>query len=97
MQCECKLGAGASENHFGAAKFGTSVVLKISGFYTHCQILMYICGIQNPEIYGSTGVLGVHFKVLVRRAPYQVPRIRLSMYVVKYRSMYDILIFTIKN
>ena len=32
MQCECKLGAGASENHFGAAKFGTSVVLKSRGF-----------------------------------------------------------------
>ena len=53
MQGECKLGAGASENHFGAPKFGTSVVLKISGFCTLIQILMYICGIQKPEIYGS--------------------------------------------
>ena len=52
MQGECKLGAGASENHFGVPKFGTSVVLKISGFCTLCQILMYICGVQNPEIYG---------------------------------------------
>ncbi len=58
MQGECKLGAGASENHFGTPKFGTtSVVLKISGFCSLCQILMYICGIQNLEIYGSSRIL----------------------------------------